>query len=272
MTEANDWNRQIIEEFRANQGQVGGQFAGAPLLLLTTTGARSGQPRTSPMMYLDADGRRYVFASKAGAPTNPDWYHNLKANPTVTVEVGTDELRATARGSPAPSGTGSSPTRPTCTPVSPSTRRRRTAPSRSSSSYRSTDGHAGPTRRRRGRPTPRARPTVNFLAHVVVAHRVEGDSPAVALGAALPDLVTIAGCRFDNDRLTPDLRRGVACHHQADRGFHADRRFLTGAAAIRSAAAAGGLAPGPSRAVGHVGEQSCSTAPCSTNRRWSMAS
>ena len=97
MTEANDWNRQIIEEFRANEGKVGGQFAGAPLVLLTTTGARSGQPRTSPMMYLDDDGRRYVFASKAGAPTNPDWYHNLKANPEVTVEVGTDELRATAR-------------------------------------------------------------------------------------------------------------------------------------------------------------------------------
>jgi deazaflavin-dependent oxidoreductase (nitroreductase family) len=97
MTEANDWNRQIIEEFRANEGKVGGQFAGAPLVLLTTTGARSGQPRTSPMMYLDDGGRRYVFASKAGAPTNPDWYHNLKANPVVTVEVGTDELRATAR-------------------------------------------------------------------------------------------------------------------------------------------------------------------------------
>jgi deazaflavin-dependent oxidoreductase (nitroreductase family) len=97
MTEANDWNRQIIEEFRANEGKVGGQFAGAPLVLLTTTGARSGQPRTSPMMYLDDGGRRYVFASKAGAPTNPDWYHNLKANPEVTVEVGTDEPRATAR-------------------------------------------------------------------------------------------------------------------------------------------------------------------------------
>jgi deazaflavin-dependent oxidoreductase (nitroreductase family) len=97
MTDANDWNHQIIEEFRANEGKVGGQFAGAPLVLLTTTGARSGQPRTSPMMYLDDGGRRYVFASKAGAPTNPDWYHNLKANPEVTVEVGTDELRATAR-------------------------------------------------------------------------------------------------------------------------------------------------------------------------------
>ena len=78
MTDANDWNRQIIEEFRANEGKVGGQFAGAPLVLLTTTGARSGQPWTSPMMYLDDGGRRYVFASKAGAPTNPDWYHNLR--------------------------------------------------------------------------------------------------------------------------------------------------------------------------------------------------
>ena len=99
----------------------------------------------------------------------------------------------------------------------------------------------------------RAGPPVNFLAHVVVAQRVEGDSPAVALGAALPDLATIAGCRFDNDRLTPDLRRGVACHHRVDSCFHADRGFLTGAAAIRSAAVAHGLAPGPSRAVGHVG-------------------
>ncbi|HEX4081963.1 MAG TPA: hypothetical protein VHX40_03280 [Acidimicrobiales bacterium] len=99
----------------------------------------------------------------------------------------------------------------------------------------------------------RAGPAVNFLAHVVVAQRVEGDSPAVALGAALPDLATIAGCRFDNDRLTPDLRRGVACHHRADSCFHADRGFLTGAAAIRSTAVAHGLAPGPSRAVGHVG-------------------
>ena len=97
MAEVNDWNRAIVDEFRANGGQVGGNFAGAPLLLLTSTGAKSGQLRTSPVMYLAEGDRLYVFASKAGAPTNPDWYHNLVANPTATVEVGTDryEVKAT---------------------------------------------------------------------------------------------------------------------------------------------------------------------------------
>ncbi len=83
-----DYNQQIIDEFRANNGQVGGNFAGAPMLLLRTVGARSGLERINPMMYL-ADGDRFlVFASKAGAPTNPDWYHNAKANPRVIIEVG----------------------------------------------------------------------------------------------------------------------------------------------------------------------------------------
>jgi len=92
----NDWNEQIIKQFRANGGKVGGQFEGAPLLLLHSTGAKSGQERVSPVMYRP-DGDRYViFASKAGAPTNPDWYHNLKANPEATVEVGTDEVQVTA--------------------------------------------------------------------------------------------------------------------------------------------------------------------------------
>jgi deazaflavin-dependent nitroreductase family protein len=96
MPAVNDWNRVIIDEFRANAGKVGGQFAGAPLLLLTTTGAKSGQPRTNPMMYL-ADGERLVvFASKAGAPTNPDWYHNVVANPTATVEIGADRYEVKA--------------------------------------------------------------------------------------------------------------------------------------------------------------------------------
>ncbi len=91
-----DWNDQIIQEFRANAGQVGGQFAGAPLLLLHSTGAKSGQERVNPMMYL-ADGDRYlVFASKAGASTNPDWYHNLKANPRTTIEIGTETLEVVA--------------------------------------------------------------------------------------------------------------------------------------------------------------------------------
>lgn len=96
MSDVNDWNQKIIEEFRANQGRVGGQFEGAPVLLLHTTGARMGRERVTPMMFLDLDGHRYVFASKAGADTSPDWYHNLRAHPEVTVEAGTASYRAEA--------------------------------------------------------------------------------------------------------------------------------------------------------------------------------
>jgi deazaflavin-dependent oxidoreductase (nitroreductase family) len=92
MSDVNDWNAQIIAEFRATGGKVGGQFDGAPLLLLTTTGGKSGLARTSPVMYLPDGDRLVVFASKAGAPTNPDWYHNLVANPSATVEVGTESF------------------------------------------------------------------------------------------------------------------------------------------------------------------------------------
>ncbi len=87
-----DFNAQIIEEFRANEGRVGGMFEGNPLLLLHHTGARSGTSYVNPLAY-QADGGRYViFASKAGAPENPGWYHNLKANPETTIEVGTETL------------------------------------------------------------------------------------------------------------------------------------------------------------------------------------
>ena len=97
MAEANDWNKKIIEEFRANGGKVGGQFEGAPLLLLHTTGAKTGQARVNPVMY-QADGDDYVvFASKAGAPTNPDWYHNLLANPRASIEVGDQTLNVVAQ-------------------------------------------------------------------------------------------------------------------------------------------------------------------------------
>ena len=96
MSDMNDWNRKIIEEFRTNEGRVGGQFEGAPMLLLHTTGAKSGQERVNPMMYLDLDGHRYVFASKAGADTNPDWYRNLVAHPDVAVEAGAEKYPATA--------------------------------------------------------------------------------------------------------------------------------------------------------------------------------
>jgi deazaflavin-dependent oxidoreductase (nitroreductase family) len=91
-----DWNTEVIEEFRSNEGRVGGQFQGAPLLLLTTNGRRTGQPHTNPVMYLADGGRLVVFASKGGAPTHPDWYHNLVADPHVTVEVGTESYPAHA--------------------------------------------------------------------------------------------------------------------------------------------------------------------------------
>ena len=95
-TSPQDFNARIIEEFRANQGVVGGPFEGATLLLLHHVGARSGKDRVNPLVY-NRDGDRYVvFASKAGAPTNPDWYHNLKASPNVTIEVGTDTIEVAA--------------------------------------------------------------------------------------------------------------------------------------------------------------------------------
>ena len=91
-----DFNTSIIEEFRANDGKVGGPFQGAPMVLITTTGAKSGQPRTAPLVYLKDGDRVVIIASKAGAPTNPDWYYNLKANPDVTVEIGGDKYEAVA--------------------------------------------------------------------------------------------------------------------------------------------------------------------------------
>ena len=96
MTTQNDFNQQIIAEFRANGGTVGGRFAGAPMLLLTTVGAKSGQRRTTPLVYLP-DGERFIiFASKGGAPTHPAWYHNLMAHPDTTIEVGTETIPVTA--------------------------------------------------------------------------------------------------------------------------------------------------------------------------------
>ncbi|MFN8594047.1 MAG: nitroreductase family deazaflavin-dependent oxidoreductase [Thermomicrobiales bacterium] len=96
MDDYQEFNRQLIEEFRANGGKVGGMFAGAPLLLLTTTGAKSGQPRVAPLAYTTDNGRIVIIASKAGAPTHPDWFHNIRANPDVTVELGTDTFAAKA--------------------------------------------------------------------------------------------------------------------------------------------------------------------------------
>ncbi len=93
----NNWNQGIIDEFRANNGKVGGRFEGKTLLLLHTTGAKSHKPHVNPAAYVK-DGDRYVvIASMGGAPTNPDWYYNIVANPTVTVEVGTEEFQAEAK-------------------------------------------------------------------------------------------------------------------------------------------------------------------------------
>ena len=92
-----DFNSKIIEEFRANGGKVGGPFQGAPLLLLHTTGAKSGQERINPVMYQTIGDGFAVFGSKGGAPVNPDWYYNLLANPRVKAEVGTETIELTAR-------------------------------------------------------------------------------------------------------------------------------------------------------------------------------
>ncbi len=97
-----DWNTRNIKEFRDNAGKLGGPFTGAPVLLLTHTGAKSGMRRTNPLVYLpatadEAEGETmYVFASKGGASTNPDWYHNLLANPVATVEMGTESFEVEA--------------------------------------------------------------------------------------------------------------------------------------------------------------------------------
>jgi deazaflavin-dependent oxidoreductase (nitroreductase family) len=95
-TSAQDFNAQVIDEFRSKGGKVGGMFADMSLLLLHHTGAKSGTARVNPLAY-QADGDRYViFASKAGAPTNPDWYHNLRAHPETTIEVGTEAIAVVA--------------------------------------------------------------------------------------------------------------------------------------------------------------------------------
>jgi deazaflavin-dependent oxidoreductase (nitroreductase family) len=97
MAERNDFNQQIIDEFRANAGKVGGPFEGATLLLLHTTGAKTGRPRVNPVAYQPVGDNFAVFGSKGGAPTSPDWYHNLIASPNTTVEVGTETIPIKAR-------------------------------------------------------------------------------------------------------------------------------------------------------------------------------
>jgi len=100
MSEANNWNEKVIADFRANDGRVGGPFEGAPMVLVHHRGRRSGQEYVNPMMYLAAergDGSIYVFASKGGAPTNPDWYYNLTTAGAGTIELGTGTFPVTVR-------------------------------------------------------------------------------------------------------------------------------------------------------------------------------
>jgi deazaflavin-dependent oxidoreductase (nitroreductase family) len=91
-----DFNAKVIDEFHANGGRVGGNFESMPILLLHHTGAKSGVQRINPLAYHEDGGRYVIFASKGGAPTNPDWYHNLKAHPDTTIEVGTQTLSVRA--------------------------------------------------------------------------------------------------------------------------------------------------------------------------------
>jgi deazaflavin-dependent oxidoreductase (nitroreductase family) len=100
MSEARDWNTKTIEEFRANEGKVGGNFEGAPMVLLRHRGRKTGQERVTPVMYLPDDSEPaviYVFATKAGAPTSPDWYYNLTAAGDGSVERGTETYQVTVR-------------------------------------------------------------------------------------------------------------------------------------------------------------------------------
>ncbi len=96
MSDVNNFNHTLIDDFRANGGNVGGDFAGWPLVLITTTGAKSGLARTSPVVHTNDGDDVIIIASKAGAPSHPDWYRNLKANPTVTVELPGDTYQAEA--------------------------------------------------------------------------------------------------------------------------------------------------------------------------------
>jgi deazaflavin-dependent oxidoreductase (nitroreductase family) len=97
VTDRQDWNRQIIEEFRANEGRVGGMFEGMPILLVHHTGAKTGTERVNPVAYQRLDNGYAIFASKGGHHANPDWYHNLMAHPKTRVEVGTDTVDVVAR-------------------------------------------------------------------------------------------------------------------------------------------------------------------------------
>ena len=129
-TRPTDFNAQIIDEFHANGGRVGGMFEGTPLLLLHHTGAKSGKSRINPLAYQSDRGRYIIYASKAGAPTNPDWYYNLEAHPNATIEVGTETITVIAAEATGEERSGYSALRPSAHHSSPSTSRRPTGRSR----------------------------------------------------------------------------------------------------------------------------------------------
>lgn len=105
MSSPSNWNQEIIKEFRANHGKVGGPFAGRTLLLLHTVGAKSGQERVNPVAYVKDGNRFVIIASKGGAPTNPQWYYNLLAHPDVTIEVGDQQYKVRAEVASEPERT-----------------------------------------------------------------------------------------------------------------------------------------------------------------------
>ncbi len=96
MSDMNDFNAKVIEEFRANGGKAGGMFEGMPLVLVHNVGAKSGKEYVTPLVYLGDDGRTFIFGSKAGADSHPGWFHNLKANPETKIEIGTDTVDVVA--------------------------------------------------------------------------------------------------------------------------------------------------------------------------------
>ena len=119
----NDWNAKIIEEFRANEGKVA-SFGDSDMVILHTTGAKSGKPRENPLVALVEGDDMYLVASKGGAPSHPDWYYNLKATPKGELEYGTERLPHRGhRGHRRPSATRSTPVRSPSGPASPTTRR-----------------------------------------------------------------------------------------------------------------------------------------------------
>ena len=97
MSDFAGWNQKMIDEFRANEGKVGGPFEGAPMIIIHTKGRKSGKTYENPLVYQDVDGNFAIFASKGGAPEHPDWYRNIVANPEMEAEVGTEKIKVRAR-------------------------------------------------------------------------------------------------------------------------------------------------------------------------------